>query len=93
MSVETDLGEETEKWLAKIKSKRGKTVLIDKTKSELLENMDAYIADSEHFLKKGDLIRAFEAVIWSWANLELGLQLGILEQVRTTNHRNHAAVD
>lgn len=90
MNLENALRKETEKWLAKIKGKRGEIVLIDKTKSELLENMDAYIADSEHFLKKGDLIRAFEAVIWSWANLELGLQLGILEQVPTTNHGNHA---
>ena len=85
MSLENDLRKETNKWLVKIKDERKGIVLTDKKKPELLENIDAYIADSGHFLNKGDLIRAFEAVIWGWANLELGLELGILERAPATN--------
>jgi len=29
-------------------------------------------------LEKDDLIRAFEAIIWAWAWMEIGLQKGIL---------------
>ena len=81
MTIETDLTRETEKWLKKAKEKRVKTVLLDKTKQGMLKNIDAYISDSEHFLKKDDLIRAFEAVTWAWSILELGLELEIFKKV------------
>ena len=78
--IEKQLKEETEKWLAKIKAERKKVKLIDSPKENLLKNIDAYISDSEHFLKKDDLIRAFEAVIWSWSIMEIGLELGIFKK-------------
>lgn len=81
MSVEKELLSETKKWLSKAKIKRRGIKLADKSKESMLKNMDAYIADSEYFLKKGDLIRAFEAVIWSWSVLELGLELGIFKKI------------
>lgn len=81
MTIEKDLTRETEKWLKKAKEKRVKTVLLDKTKQGMLKNIDAYISDSEHFLKKDDLIRAFEAVTWAWSILELGLELEIFKKV------------
>jgi len=80
MTLEYDLKKETEKWLKKIKDERKKIILVDDNKKDFLKNIDAYISDSEQFLQKNDLIRAFEAVIWSWANLELGLQLNILKK-------------
>jgi len=46
-----------------------------------LRNINAYISDSEYFLKKGDLVRAFECVVWAWAWLEIGLDIGILVEV------------
>jgi len=76
--LENDLRSETEKWLKKIKAERKKIRLKDKTKANFLTNIDAYISDSEHFLKKQDLIRSFEAVIWAWAWLEIGTQMKIL---------------
>lgn len=82
MTLDKELKEETEKWLKRIKAERKKIALIG-SKKDFLRNIDAYISDSEHFLQKNDLIRAFEAVIWSWANLELGLQLNILKQIPT----------
>ena len=47
---------------------------------EFLENVSAYIRDSQYFLEKGDLIRAFEAVIWAWAWMEIGLEKRLLQQ-------------
>jgi len=43
-------------------------ILTDK---EALKNIDAYLSDSKYFLEKNDLIRAFEAVIWAWAWMEI----------------------
>ncbi|MGB3943369.1 MAG: DUF357 domain-containing protein, partial [Methanothrix sp.] len=39
------------------------------------------LSDSRHFSEKGDPIRAFEAVIWAWAWIEIGLEVGILAVV------------
>jgi len=77
--MENELKKETEKWLERIKVERKKVVLIDKNKKKMLENIDAYISDCEHFIKKNDLIRSFEAVIWAWAWLEILKELKILK--------------
>lgn len=82
MTLEKNLQTETEKWLKKIKTERKKIKLNDKSKENMLKNMDAYISDSQHFLKKGDMIRSFEAVIWSWSILELGLELEFFEKAK-----------
>ena len=78
MALDEELRAETDKWLTRIKEKRSSVTLKDSSREEFLKNMDAYISDSSHFLEKGDLIRAFEAVIWAWALLELGLREGFL---------------
>ena len=78
--MEIELREETEKWLSKIKEERKKIVLANSNKENFLKNIDAYISDSEHFLAKGDLIRAFEAVIWAWSQLEIGKDMGIFSK-------------
>lgn len=74
MGIEEDLRLETEKWLAKIGVERSRIT----GREDYLKNLDAYVSDSKHFLEKGNLIKAFEAVVWSWSLLELGLQEGIL---------------
>ena len=71
MAIDEDLRKETEKWLAKIEEERKK---IGSGDDYIIKNIDAYISDSRHFMEKGDLIRAFEAVVWSWAYLEIGRQ-------------------
>jgi len=81
--IEKQLKSETEKWLKKAKEKRSKVVLLDKTKKDMIKNIDAYISDSQYFMKKGDFIRSFEAIIWSWAIIELGLEFGILDLIST----------
>jgi uncharacterized protein len=74
--LEDDLRAETMKWQKKAQD------LFDKVSGDehFLENISAYIRDCQYFLEKGDLIRAFEAVIWSWAWMEIGLEKGLLQQ-------------
>ncbi len=69
-SLDCDLRAETLKWLERAEE------LFSKISGEdsFMENISAYISDSKYFLEKGDLIRAFEAVIWAWAWMEIGLE-------------------
>ncbi len=73
MTIEDELKSETLRWLEKIE------FIEFKGEKEFVENIKAYISDSKFFLKKGDLIRAFECVIWAWAWLEIGRDYGFLE--------------
>ena len=74
--LEEDLRAETVKWQKKAED------LYEKVSGDggFLENVSAYIRDCQYFLEKGDLIRAFEAVIWAWAWMEIGLENGLLQQ-------------
>jgi hypothetical protein len=72
-----ELEKETRKWMVKAR-KKVKTIRPLK-REDLYKNALAYIEDSEHFLKKGDLIRSFEAVVWAWAWLEILTELECVE--------------
>ena len=75
-SLEQDLRAETKKWL-----ERGEELFRRISGDEqILENVCAYISDSHYFLEKGDLIRAFESVVWAWAWMEIGLEKNLLQQ-------------
>ena len=78
--LETQLRAEIEKWTARIKKERKKIILADSSRPDFLKNIDAYISDSAHFLEKKDLIRSFEAIIWAWSWLEIGIELKILKK-------------
>ncbi|MCU0637522.1 MAG: DUF357 domain-containing protein [Methanothrix sp.] len=74
--LEADLRSETLKW-----QKRAQNLFEDVCgDDEFLDNVSAYIHDCQYFIEKDDLIRAFEAVIWAWAWMEIGLQKGLLQQ-------------
>jgi uncharacterized protein len=73
--LEKNLEEETTKWLIKADQLFER---IYPKEDRFAENIAAYISDSRHFLDSGDLIRAFEAVIWAWAWMEIGLEMGLL---------------
>jgi len=72
--LEEDLRSETVKWQGKAQN----LYLKVSGEGEFLENVSAYIRDCQYFLDKNDLIRAFEAIIWAWAWMEIGLQKGVL---------------
>jgi len=68
----TELKKQTEKWLKKLENER-KAVATKRKAPGLdvaMENLDAYISDTHHFMKEGDWVRAFEAVIYAWGILE-----------------------
>ncbi|RQW80887.1 MAG: DUF357 domain-containing protein [Methanothrix sp.] len=74
MSLEENLEAETRKWLVKAED----LFAAVSGEEHFQENISAYIRDSHYFLENGDLIRAFEAVIWAWAWMEIGLDRNIL---------------
>lgn len=76
-NLDEDLSAETQKWLG-----RADDLFRRLTGEErFMENISAYLSDSRYFLEKGDLIRAFESVIWAWAWMEIGLEMEILREV------------
>ena len=78
MSLEDDLRRETEKWLLRAQEAMDAVSAQGVGGARFSANIEAYISDSRYFLEKGDLIRAFEAVIWAWAWIEISQDLGIL---------------
>lgn len=75
--VEGNLRKEIDKWLPKAKKEFEK---IKETKDkDFLINIEAYLKDAEYFLKKGDLIKGFEALLWGWAWCDIGKRKGILK--------------
>ncbi len=80
MSVEEELKKETEKWLSRIE----KIKIVGKCEKgkEFVENIKAYVKDARYFLEKGDLIRAFECVVWAWAWIEIGKEMELIKNVK-----------
>lgn len=74
-----ELRREISKWTEKITEERKNIVLADHNRKDFLKNIDAYISDSAYFLKEGKFIESFEALIWSWAYITIGKELGILK--------------
>lgn len=72
--LEKELRDEIEKWRIKIEDEL-KSLKSIEDKKEVLENIKAYVRDSKYFYEKGDLIRAFEAIIWAWALLEINFRV------------------
>ena len=76
--TEKRLRQETEKWTSRIAKKLENTEAVGSKGKGFLTNIKAYVSDSRHFLEKGDLVRSFEAIIWAFSWLEIGLELGLL---------------
>ena len=80
MSLEEDLRAETEKWLLRAEEALEAVSARGEVGKKFRVNIAAYLSDSRYFLEKGDLIRAFEAVIWAWAWIEIGQDVEMLIQ-------------
>lgn len=74
--VEERLVRETEQWRERLSEELRNGLTGN---PELIENIEAYIADSEHFEDEGLLVESFEAVIWAWSWLEIGRRLDEIE--------------
>lgn len=75
---------ETEKWLARLEKEAEGLAPTDGWDNEKVRNsitnVHAYIKDSRHFLGKGDMIRAFEAVVYAYGILETCQRLGVVKK-------------
>jgi hypothetical protein len=78
LSLEEDLRAEIEKWLLKAEEALEPVSARGEEGERFLANIAAYLSDCRYFLDKDDLIRAFEAVIWAWAWIEIGEDVGLL---------------
>jgi len=77
MSIEADLLAEIEKWSKRLDSSLAGVRPLSEQGSRMFQNIRAYREDSRHFLNR-DLIKSFECLIWAWAILEVGRELGHL---------------
>jgi len=80
--TEEELKSETAKWLEKlevdIKTIKIASTFDRKATKEAMENVRAYIKDCKHFSEKGDLTRAFEAIVYAWGIYETLLRMGLI---------------
>ena len=79
MRTTETLRREIDKWTRKIKSELENIEAYGTKGKDFLKNIKAYVSDSAHFLENGDLVRSFEAIIWAWAWLEIGMNLDYLK--------------
>lgn len=77
--IKKELLKEISYWLPKAKEELEKIKKGRVKDKDFLINIEAYLQDAEYFLKKEDLIKSFEAVIWAWAWLEIGKRKNVLE--------------
>ena len=75
---ETELRLEITKWGDRLVRALTDAKAADGTGERFLDNIRAYQDDAEHFQGEGDLVRAFECVVWAWAWLEIGRDMGLL---------------
>ncbi len=80
MGIEKQLIEETNKWHKKAAETLKSTKAVDRKGEEFLTNINAYMSDTNHFLDKKDYVRAFEAVVWAWAWIEIGKEIGVIRE-------------
>ncbi len=75
-----ELLEQTHIWRGRLRERLPDSHAMGKEGERMLTNIRSYDADSEHFEAIGDLVRAFECVLWAWAWLEIGWDLGQLRR-------------
>ncbi len=82
--TEQRLGDEIAKWASRMEKELADVEACGTKGMEFLGNIRAYASDSSHFRDKGDLVRSFEAIIWAWAWMEIGKDLGFLRNEYVT---------
>lgn len=80
MGTERILKQETERLRINLAERLERVQTRGGKGKEFLINIQAYLSDTDHFLKNADLIRAFECIVWAWAWLEIGTRYGYLEE-------------
>jgi hypothetical protein len=70
------LRSETDRWRRRLDEALPEATPATAQGRRMLENIRAYRSDCDHFEEAGDLVRAFEAIVWAWAWLEIGADMG-----------------
>ena len=70
-----ELGGLSVKEIGKMEAVLKELKVIDNSGLELYNLVLSYFTDAKHFLDKKDFVRAFEAVVISWAYCDAGLHL------------------
>lgn len=78
-AVDEQLRRETATWRDRLDAELPKATALSQRGERFLENIQAYRHDCDHFTESGDLVRAFECVVWAWAWLEIGAETGDLD--------------
>ncbi|MFH1977781.1 MAG: DUF357 domain-containing protein [Candidatus Aenigmatarchaeota archaeon] len=81
-STDQELREQTEKWLTKLEEEVQYMQFTEKIEKRVIQeatdNIHSYISDSKYFRDKGDMVRAFEAVMYAWGIYETCLRAGLV---------------
>jgi hypothetical protein len=73
------LDAETDTWADRLDEALDDAQAATEEGQAFLENVRAYRSDADHFVEQGDLVRAFEAVVWAWAWLEIGARIDAID--------------
>lgn len=77
-NYEEELQAEIDTWGTRLAQALKDARALGRDGERFLDNIRAYEKDAEHFRRGGDLVRAFESVVWAWAWLEIGQERGLL---------------
>ncbi len=91
-SLSDELKSEIRKWSERLEKRLSEVVPTNDIGSSMLENAKAYYSDSTYFYDRSDLVRSFECLVWGWAFVEMGLQLGHLRYQNRTHEHNSSVV-
>lgn len=69
----------TKRALEKAKEAPENLNITDNTRKDVIDMVERYFSDAEHFKKKGDLINAFAALNYAHGWLDAGARLGIFD--------------
>lgn len=73
------LEQETEQWAKRLDEALDEADARTDEGEAFLENVRAYRSDAAHFADDEDRVRAFEAVVWAWAWLEIGARIDAID--------------
>jgi hypothetical protein len=74
-----ELAEETERWAQRLDEALDEAEPATEQGRSFLDNVEAYRCDADHFEAEEDRVRAFEAVVWAWAWLEIGARIDAID--------------
>lgn len=69
----------TKRALEKAKVSPENLNIDDSTRKEVIDMVERYLSDAEHFQEKGDLVNAFAALNYVHGWLDAGARLGIFD--------------